>query len=167
MLAQDLNSSQEITQNDHLIDQPYLDRINLSTSIFSKGMANTKHTKYRKYHSSKVYEFVQAWIEHGEKSFKIPADQAADMMKLYGTKLGQERFPEVDFMQSHALNMDEDTGIDYPRFSLLEMLDSFQLRSYASKPSKYFVDLIINAYEREQEDDTSDYDEESDLEDND
>lgn len=148
LAKKDTSSSSDTHDNNTssmmIVDEEGNETMLVFEDLFVAGYANTKFTKRAKNRSSKQLDFIRAWIEFGEKFSKITPEQAAEIMKVAGTAFGQHRFPHIPFMQVPPHKSGK-----YRTFSYNELLDPFQLKSYAGKTSESIYKQLLTALDRE------------------
>lgn len=137
-------STKQTTQDSILrhVQQVEFLRVQVQETTLSPGLVNVNNvtsasSKYFLYgfafkrsgskakRSEGQLKFIRAWISQGvgTNATKISPDNACEMMKVYGTKEGQERF-RSKFMSASSNNK--------PIFKYIERLSSYQLKAYAS-----------------------------------
>ena len=91
--------------------------------------------------------FLKLWLSRGEAdvSTKASPERAEQWMTIVGTHKGEDQFPDEEYIKANP------SGIATFKFN--ELLNCFQLKSYASKGSKYIDRLLKNEVEEDIEDD--------------
>lgn len=98
-------------------------RVKVNTKHFCRGFAKKTTAKKGK-RNIKQLRFLEFWIGRGEHGNKVSPEIAEKIMRVVGTKEGEELFPNEPYMKSRD---------DRPIFNLLELLSVSQLKSYTSK----------------------------------